>query len=191
MNISAVIITLNEEEYIQKCLDNVKDHVDEVVVIDGGSIDRTQTICKDNGCRVITNIFDGHFGDQRNFGIINSKGRWILSIDADETFDEEFFIELPKLINQEDVTDAYKFPRRNYIDNIYDEEHYPDFQTRLYRRYCRWILPAHEELVGCKHLVESSYHIIHTKQSERHHERNFYYDKVITEIYKDDFLKKE
>jgi glycosyltransferase involved in cell wall biosynthesis len=186
MNVSAVIIAVNEEGCIQKCLDSVQSHVDEVVVIDGGSIDQTQRICRDNGCRVITNIFDGYFGNQRNFGIINSKGRWILSVDADEVFEESFWLDFPKLIGQE-VIDAFKFPRKNYLDGVLDEKHYPDFQVRLFRRYCRWVLPVHEELVGCKDIQEVPYHIIHEKNLIRYTERNTYYNETIKSLYAEDF----
>jgi len=186
MNVSAVIIALNEEERIQKCLDGVQSHVDEIVVIDGGSVDQTQTICKDNGCRVITNIFDGHFGNQHNFGIISSKGKWILSVDADEVFEESFWLDFPKLVNQ-GVFDAFKFPRKNYLDGVLDEEHYPDFQVRLFRRYCRWVFPVHEELVGCKNIQEVSHHIIHKKSLARHAERNSYYEEITRSFYKEEF----
>ena len=53
IKISAVIITLNEEDNIQECIDSVKDVVDEIVVVDSFSIDRTEEICRNNGVKFL------------------------------------------------------------------------------------------------------------------------------------------
>lgn len=183
MNVSTLIITGNEQEYIEGCLKRIVGKTDEIVVIDGGSTDETQDICRDYGCRVITNIFNFHFGDQRNFGIMECKGRWILQVDADEYLEEKVFDRLPEYTQQKDF-DAYKFPRHNYLDGVLDKEHFPDYQIRLYRRYCRWIFPVHEELVGFKNLGELNFSIEHYKSKSRTEKQNSKYG-FISKFYKD------
>ena len=53
MHISAVIITHNEEDNILRCLNSVQDVADEIVVVDSGSTDNTEKICKDFGVKFV------------------------------------------------------------------------------------------------------------------------------------------
>ena len=83
IKISAVIITLNEEHNIQQCIDSVKDVVDEIVVVDSFSTDKTEEICRNNGAVFLQNKWDG-YGKQKNWGNKQAAYDYILSIDADE-----------------------------------------------------------------------------------------------------------
>ena len=91
-NITAVVLTKNEEINISKCLEHLK-WTDEVVVVDSGSADSTVQIAEKQGARVIVNIPDGKFyiADQRNWaldhGDINTE--WVLFIDADEVVTDQ------------------------------------------------------------------------------------------------------
>jgi len=80
--ISVNLITLNEERNIARCLDSVA-WADEVVVVDGGSHDRTVDIALGYTDRVFVHPFDD-YASQRNRALDRSGGEWILSIDADE-----------------------------------------------------------------------------------------------------------
>ena len=80
--LSATIITRNEEDTLLKLLPRL-DWVDEVLVVDSGSTDRTVAIAKQHGCRVLERPFD-NFASQRNFALEHAQGDWVLSIDADE-----------------------------------------------------------------------------------------------------------
>jgi glycosyltransferase involved in cell wall biosynthesis len=85
--ISVNLITLNEERNIARCLDSVA-WADEVVVVDGGSRDRTVEIATHYTDRVFIHPFDD-FASQRNRAVDRSRGEWILSIDADERVPEQ------------------------------------------------------------------------------------------------------
>lgn len=81
--ISAVIITFNEERNIERCLVSLKDVVDEIVVVDSFSTDRTKEICFQNNVRFIEHIFEGHI-QQKNWAASQATNNFVLSLDADE-----------------------------------------------------------------------------------------------------------
>ncbi len=81
--LSAVIITYNEEKNIGKCLDSIKEIVDDIVVVDSYSTDNTGEIVKSYGARFIQHRFEGHI-EQKNWAISQAKYPHILSLDADE-----------------------------------------------------------------------------------------------------------
>jgi glycosyltransferase involved in cell wall biosynthesis len=80
--ISANLITLNEERNLAPCLESLV-WVDEIVVVDGGSRDRTAEIARRYTDRVVVNPFDD-YASQRNRALDASRGEWVFSIDADE-----------------------------------------------------------------------------------------------------------
>ena len=176
--ISGAVLALNEEKIIPGVLDNLRPHVDELIVVDGGSIDSTVNICQKKGAAVYVYSGKRHFGDMRNFAIQQCKGDWILMLDVDEVFSERFYDILPSLVNQTEF-DAYKVPRENFIDGKRTEV-YPDYQVRLFRSYCRWIYSVHEECVGWKKGEELGKDccIIHSKSSERAEFRNEGWEKM-------------
>ena len=87
VKISAVIIAYNEETHIERCIESVKDVVDEVVVVDSYSSDRTEEICQQHGVVFIQHAFRGHI-EQKNFAIAQATFPYILSLDADECLSE-------------------------------------------------------------------------------------------------------
>jgi hypothetical protein len=80
--LSVVIITLNEEKNIRRCLDSVS-FSDEIIVVDSGSNDNTCLIARDYTDKVMFHEMAG-FGEQKQFAIEQATGDWILSLDADE-----------------------------------------------------------------------------------------------------------
>ena len=90
--LSAVIITRNEAHQIRRTVEALS-CCDEIVVVDSGSTDDTVKICEDLGCRVFQKPFEG-YGAQKNYGIDQASGSWVLSIDADEVISPELDAEL-------------------------------------------------------------------------------------------------
>jgi len=88
MNLSAVVLTKNEEGNLRDCLESLK-FCDEVIVIDDGSTDKTVEIANQLGAKVYTRPLNGDFSAQRNFGLAKASGKWVLSIDADERVGEK------------------------------------------------------------------------------------------------------
>jgi glycosyltransferase involved in cell wall biosynthesis len=112
--ISAVLITKNEERNIKRCLDTLK-WVDEVVVVDGRSTDRTRQIAESFGAKVVEHAFQGDFGMERNIGNENATGDWILALDADEAIPEKTREEIVSILENGSEFDAYNVPRLQYF----------------------------------------------------------------------------
>ncbi len=141
MNITAVIIAGNEEQKIADAIRSV-DWVDEVVVIDSESTDRTREIAESMGAYVVTRRWQG-FASQKQFGVDAASFDWILSLDADERISPELRDEI---INIRNVpmslrADGYKMPRLSFYmgRSIRHGGWYPDWQLRLFdRRKGKW-----------------------------------------------------
>ena len=99
MKISAAIITLNEERNIARCIDSLRDIADEILVMDSGSIDRTQEICLEKGVKFFTQRWLG-YAQQKNCLNQQASYEMILSIDADEEISSELSSEILALKQQ-------------------------------------------------------------------------------------------
>jgi glycosyltransferase involved in cell wall biosynthesis len=132
--ISAVIITYNEELFIEKCLESIKDVADEIIVVDSFSTDSTEEICKKFNVRFVKNSFGG-FRDQKNFALSLATNRYILSIDADEALSENLRKSILRLKQNLDA-DGYLFNRlSNFCGQwINHSGWYPDRQLRLFNK---------------------------------------------------------
>ncbi|WP_054739620.1 tetratricopeptide repeat-containing glycosyltransferase family 2 protein [Cellulosilyticum ruminicola] len=84
MKLSLCIICKNEEKKIARCINSVKEKVDEIIVVDTGSTDETIQIVKKLGAKVFEIPWENDFSKARNYAIDKSKGNWIIFLDADE-----------------------------------------------------------------------------------------------------------
>jgi len=139
MKISATLITFNEERNITRAIESLR-CCDEVVVVDGGSTDRTVELASNLGARVIENPWTG-YAEQKNFAARQAAHDWILSLDADEALSEALEAEIWRLKKDGPEYDAYNMPRMaQYLGRwILHSGWYPDRKVRLYdRRKARW-----------------------------------------------------
>ena len=109
--ISATIITRNEEQNIEKCLNSLL-WVDEIVVVDSHSQDKTVDICKSKNCKIILTDWLG-FGATKAFAVDSAANNWILSIDADEIVSEELKKDILKLLENPKFN-SYLIKRKSY-----------------------------------------------------------------------------
>lgn len=134
LSISLVVVTLNEEDNIERCLKSVP-FADDIVVVDSFSHDRTVEIASSCGARVIQEKWRG-FGPQKAFAVSLAKNDWILSLDADEALSDELQAEIISKISTLREDTAYEIPRRSFHLGrwINHGAWYPDYQLRLFNR---------------------------------------------------------
>jgi glycosyltransferase involved in cell wall biosynthesis len=117
--VSLCMIVKNEEEQLAKCLGSVKPIVDEIIVVDTGSNDRTKDIARVFGAKVYDFEWTNDFSEARNFSILKASGEWIFVMDADEVIsplDYENFIRLVRKSTAKPA--AYAFMTRNYTTDV-------------------------------------------------------------------------
>lgn len=137
--LSAVVITKNEQDNIQRCIDSVL-WADEVIVYDSGSVDRTVEIANKLGAKVTVGDWRG-FGPTKKLATALATNDWILSIDADEVVSPELKSEICAKLNSLNSQRAYRIPRlSNYLGKwIRHGGWYPDYQLRLFnRKFSQW-----------------------------------------------------
>jgi tetratricopeptide (TPR) repeat protein len=84
LTLSLCMIVKDEEAMLGQCLAAVRDHVDEIVVVDTGSTDRTIEIAREYGATVLEREWTGDFAAARNVSFDAATGDWLLFLDADE-----------------------------------------------------------------------------------------------------------
>jgi glycosyltransferase involved in cell wall biosynthesis len=117
--ISLCMIVKNEQSSIGHALWKIKPAVDEMIVVDTGSLDRTKDIAKAFGARIYDFAWTDDFAEARNFSLSKASGRWILILDADEAIsfsDHDALRELVKKARSRH--EACSFVTRNYVDSI-------------------------------------------------------------------------
>jgi glycosyltransferase involved in cell wall biosynthesis len=165
MNITAVIITFNEERNIARCIESLHGVADEIVVVDSGSTDQTISICESLNVKPIRQDWLG-YSAQKNFANGIATNNWILSIDADEALSDELKQSILQLKNAGSMS-VCSFNRcTNYCGTwIRHGGWYPDTKVRIFdRNKVRWTGEIHEQLIG----FESS-DVVHLKGDLLHY----------------------
>ena len=120
--ISVVILTKNEEKNIVDCLESIN-WVDEIVVIDDFSTDRTLEVINNlnlKNIKIYKRHLDGDFSAQRNFAVSKAKYEWILFLDSDERVSSELREEINTVLIEEKVSskrDGFLISRRDFMWN--------------------------------------------------------------------------
>ncbi len=132
--VSVVVITRNEEENIEACLESAA-FADEIVVLDDNSSDRTVEIAKRFTDNVASRRMDIE-GTHRNYAYSKAKNKWVLSLDADERVTRELAEEIRLILMTEPIHKAYSVPIRTYIGKrwIRHGGWYPAPKVRLFDR---------------------------------------------------------
>lgn len=139
MKLSLCVATHNEEKNLHYPLDCAIDIVDEVIIVDGGSTDKTVEIAKSYGKKV--KIIDSDnpvmFHKNKQKAIEAARGKWILQLDADEELTKELKEEIKAVVGNDPrvVPVAYNIPRKNWFLTgfLMKGGQYPDYTIRLYK----------------------------------------------------------
>lgn len=134
--VSVVLAVYNEEENLPNCLNSVKGLADEIVIVDGGSTDRTLDIAKKFDARVIQTNNPPVFHINKNKAIDAAKGDWILQLDADEVVTGELAQEIKRVLITDSDVKGYWIPRKNFFLGRFLTKggQYPDYTLRLYKK---------------------------------------------------------
>jgi O-antigen biosynthesis protein len=168
--LSLCMIVKNEEENLIRCLKSVRDIVDEMIVVDTGSTDKTKDIARVFGAKVFDFPWTGDFSAARNHSLEQATGDWLLILDADEvisTLDHKRLLKTIDRGKQRPV--AFAIITRNYLeksgtagwtgnDGAYPQEEkgvgwFGSSKVRLFRRHnlVRFENPVHELLEASLH----------------------------------------
>ena len=161
--VSLCMIVKNEEQNLPKCLRSAKPVVDEIIIVDTGSTDKTKDIARAFGAKIYEMEWKDSFAEARNHSISKASGQWILVLDADEVVSPKDYDQVPKIVeNGKPRSTAYALITRNYInrpnvegwrenDGIYGMEEagigwFPSRKVRLFPndRRIRFENPVHE-----------------------------------------------
>ncbi len=148
--LSATIITRNEEQNLERCLNALKGVADEIIVVDSYSTDHTLDICRRYGCKVTSREFQG-FGSQRQYATGLTSHPYVLSIDADELIDETLRSYLIELKNKGFDHRVYAIRVQNYFCGtpINHSGYEPGNYVRLFnKRYANWNMRAVSDSVN-------------------------------------------
>ncbi len=117
--VSLCMIVKNEARNLAECLASVKSAVNEMIVVDTGSSDRTIDIATAFGAQVYEFAWNGNFSDARNYAIEQARGEWILALDADELLSNRDYADMAEtLSSSEGLKHAWSVLTRNYTTKV-------------------------------------------------------------------------
>ena len=181
-----IVLTLNEEPRIKRCLTPLLKYFDHVCVVDGGSTDKTMEIVRSLPVTVLEN-------ENKDLSVVRNMAetymdfwhddiKYFLHVDPDELWHTQFFLDLHKIMGlyaynwyrdvfPENDTLVFAFPRIN----LPDKKKYPDYQVRMIKNvdFLKWKSFPHERVmdrdryadkVNC--VILDQYPIIHFKRRE-------------------------
>ncbi len=132
--ISAILITLNEESNLERCLKSIN-WVDEIVVVDSGSTDKTLDIARRYTEKIYAIPWEG-FGPAKNLALQKATSGWILSIDADEEISPELKNEILNKISSPTNSEGFYLPRKSCFLGKWLKYGgwYPDYVLRVFKK---------------------------------------------------------
>lgn len=121
LTLTVVMIVRNEAHRVARSLEAARRLTDDIVVLDGGSTDGTEAICRCHTPAVFVHPFD-NYADQKNRAVAHARGEWILSLDADEEVTPELAAEIRSTLAESQASPtgpravaAYRIRRRSWI----------------------------------------------------------------------------
>lgn len=168
ITISLCMIVKNEERVLRRCLDSIKDLMDEIIIVDTGSDDRTKEIAAEYTDKIYDFKWTGDFSEARNYSFSKAGCDYIYAADADEVLDEEnrerLRILKQTLVSEVEIVQMYYGNQLAHgtVYN-YDRELRPKLFKRL--RSFRWIEPVHETVRLLPVVFDSDIEITHLPEN--------------------------
>lgn len=184
ITISLCMIVKNEEAVLARCLDSLKDLVDEIIIVDTGSTDATREIA----AGYTKNIYDyqwiDDFADARNYSFSKATMEYIYCADADEVLDEvnrRRFWDLKQVLDpQIDVVQMY-YCNQLQFNTVYNYD--KEYRPKLYKRIRRFTFvdPVHEMVRLEPVVFDSDIEIMHLPQAPHGARDLYYFEKMVRE----------
>ena len=114
------MIVKNEEGHLGQCLVPVNGILDEIIIVDTGSTDKTKEIAKKFGAKIFDFKWIDDFSAARNSAISHSTKDWILMVDADEVIEKEDLEKIKNLIENPGDFAGFALRQRSYISNYFE-----------------------------------------------------------------------
>lgn len=168
-DITAIILTRNEQNFLEDCINSIRKIVKRIVVVDSFSDDNTFELAKELGADVYQHEFN-NYSKQYKYAVNVSqiKTKWILRIDADERLTDESAEELNSLCNENENSDVTGIILRFYNiflgKPIYHGGMYPWKKLSVYKTGMGDI----EDRNMDEHIILSSGRIIEAKKDSKH-----------------------
>lgn len=168
--ISLCMIVCNEEKNLARCLNSVHNLVDEIIIVDTGSVDNTARVARSYGALVYDFPWDGNFSAARNFSLSLATGRWILVLDADEELRIEEHSLLRETVAGAQNCQGFYLKVVNYFSPADDDDYVIDAVCRLFRNKPEFKFQGrlHEEIAqsiithcGADSILPAEIHIDH------------------------------
>lgn len=174
VSISLCMIVKNEEQVLARCLDSIADLMDEIIIVDTGSTDRTKEIATRYTDRVYDFTWTGNFSDARNFSFGKATKDYIYCADADEVLDDEnhhkFALLKRGLLPEIDIVQMY-YDNQLSFNTIYNYD--KELRPKLYRRVRHFVWEnAIHEAVRLDPLIYDSDIVICHRPTSNHKGRD-------------------
>ncbi len=147
IDLSVVMITLNEGACLRRCFESLPKGI-QLVVVDSGSSDNTEDICKEFGAEFYTRPFD-NYSSQKNHALSYAKRKWVLSLDADEILDDQMTSTILGVVRSDPKNQAFRLRRSLvFLGRKMRYGKTSDYPIRLFRKgSARFEGEIHERLV--------------------------------------------
>lgn len=173
--ISLCMIVKNEETVLERCLDSIADLMDEIIIIDTGSTDRTKEVASQYTSKIYDYKWTNDFSAARNFSFSKATMDYIYTADADEVLDtenRERFARLKELLLPEIEIVQMKYLTKSEFDTVLNAQ--KEYRPKLFKRLrtFTWVDPIHETVRLDPVIFDSDIEILHMPQS-LHSKRDF------------------
>lgn len=173
--ISLCMIVKNEEAVLERCLDSIANLMDEIIIVDTGSTDRTKEIASKYTTKIYDYQWTNDFSAARNFSFSKASMEYIYAADADEVLDEENrerFLRLKNCLLPEIEIVQMKYVTVSEFDTVLNAQ--KEYRPKLFKRLrtFTWVDPIHETVRLQPVVFDSDVEILHKPQS-LHSKRDF------------------
>ncbi|MEK6829379.1 MAG: glycosyltransferase family 2 protein, partial [Nanoarchaeota archaeon] len=184
------MITKNEENFLEQCLNSVKDIADEIIIVDTGSEDKTKVIAKKFNAKIFDFEWIDDFSATRNESLKHATKDWILMFDADEVIEKKDLEKIKNAIENPEDFVGFQLEQRSYLNNFFEGAVKNGSDFELAKDYPFYI-PHHLVRLFKNKLGLHFKHRVHELVEDSIHEKNLKYKKLDVVLHHFGSLKSE